>query len=67
MRTLIPLASALALVFASAGFSPVAGFQEADNLLDMDTFLEMESAGSPRISPAGDYILFTRTSVDKRG
>jgi dipeptidyl aminopeptidase/acylaminoacyl peptidase len=65
MRTLIPLASALALVFASAGFSPVAGFQEADNLLDMDTFLEMESAGSPRISPDGDYILFTRTSVDK--
>jgi dipeptidyl aminopeptidase/acylaminoacyl peptidase len=63
MRTLIPLASALALVFASAGFSPVAGFQEADNLLD--TFLEMESAGSPRISPDGDYILFTRTSVDK--
>jgi len=65
MRTLLPVASAVALVFASAGLSPLAGFQEADNLLDMDTYLEMESAGSPRISPDGDFILFTRTSVDK--
>ena len=31
----------------------------------MDSYLEMESVGNPRISPDGGYILFTRGSVDK--
>jgi len=65
MRTLIPVLSAAALLFGSAAFSRVAGFQESDHLLGMDTYLEMESAGNPRISPDGGYILFTRGSVDK--
>ncbi|MDW7761701.1 MAG: S9 family peptidase [Acidobacteriota bacterium] len=34
-------------------------------LLDLDTFMEMESVGSPLISPDGRHILFTRSFVDK--
>jgi dipeptidyl aminopeptidase/acylaminoacyl peptidase len=34
-------------------------------LLDLDTFMEMESVGSPLISPDGRHILFTRSWVDK--
>ena len=58
-------ATAAILLAASAALSPVAGFQQEAGLLDMDTYLEMESVGSPRISPDGAYILFTRGSVDK--
>ncbi len=65
MRTLLPAFSAAGFLLFSTGLSPAAGMQEANNLLDMDTYLEMESAGSPRISPDGGYILFTRGSVDK--
>lgn len=35
-------------------------------LLDTETFMEMESAGNPSISPDGKNILFTRTWVDKQ-
>ncbi|HIF24525.1 MAG TPA: S9 family peptidase, partial [Gemmatimonadetes bacterium] len=65
MRNLSPLFSAAVSLLASAALFPLAGFQQAEKLLDMDTYLEMESVGSPRISPDGDYILFTRGSVDK--
>lgn len=34
-------------------------------LLTRDTFMEMESIGSPDISPDGDLILFARSWVDK--
>lgn len=34
-------------------------------LLDSETFMEMESIGSPKISPDGKSILFTRTWIDK--
>lgn len=34
-------------------------------LLDNDTFMDMESLGSPDISPDGKHILFTRSWVDK--
>ena len=53
-----PLLLALALPV------PVAA-QQSTGLLDMDTYMEMESVGSPRISPDGRHILFTRGSVDK--
>ncbi|MXW09252.1 MAG: S9 family peptidase, partial [Gammaproteobacteria bacterium] len=54
----------LALVIAFA--PPVqSAAQQPSGLLDMDTYMEMESVGSPRISPDGNYILFTRGSVDK--
>ena len=55
---LIPLATAFALPTTAAA-------QQPGGLLDMDTYMEMESVGSPRISPDGGYILFTRGSVDK--
>ena len=38
--------------------------QEA-NFLTKETFMEMESVGSPNISPDGKHILFTRGWVDK--
>ncbi len=65
MRTVLTLLSATGFLLLTTGFSPAAGMQEGSKLLDMDTFLEMESAGSPQISPDGGYILFTRGSVDK--
>jgi len=36
-------------------------------LLGVETFMEMESVGSPAISPDGKNIIFTRTWVDKPG
>lgn len=65
MSTPIRISINAGLLLLCAGLSPVAGWQEPSKLLDMDTFLEMESAGSPEISPDGSYILFTRGSVDK--
>ena len=64
MRTPRTLFAASTLLLAFAQSSRAAAQQPA-GLLDMDTYLEMESVGSPRISPDGDYILFTRGSVDK--
>jgi dipeptidyl aminopeptidase/acylaminoacyl peptidase len=34
-------------------------------LLDIETFMEMESVGNPAVSPDGKQIIFTRTWVDK--
>jgi len=39
--------------------------QSKPRLLDKDTFMDMESVGSPQISPDGKQIIFTRTWVDK--
>ncbi len=39
--------------------------QNKPRLLDKETFMEMESVGSPQISPDGKTIIFTRTWVDK--
>ena len=36
------------------------------NLLDKDTFMEMESVSSPNISPDGERILFSRRRVDQQ-
>ncbi|MCP4707934.1 MAG: S9 family peptidase [Planctomycetes bacterium] len=36
-----------------------------DQLLDVETFMEMETLGSVQISPDGELILFTRGYVDK--
>ncbi len=65
MRKLFPLFWAVGLLMVSAGSFHVAALQQNSNLLGMDTYLEMESVGSPRISPDGGHILFTRGSVDK--
>jgi dipeptidyl aminopeptidase/acylaminoacyl peptidase len=42
-----------------------ASFAQAQKLLTKETFFEMESVGSPSISPDGKHILFTRQWVDK--
>src|SRR5512139_1811231 len=39
--------------------------QKTPKLLDIDTFMEMESVGEPEISPDGRSIIFTRAWVDK--
>jgi len=41
------------------------GWQKNEKLLDKETYMEMESVGSPNISPDGKHILFTRSWVDK--
>ncbi len=50
----------LALLLAAPAFA-----QTKTRLLDKETFMEMESVGSPQISPDGKTIIFTRTWVDK--
>ena len=65
MRNLSALFWATGLLFVSTPSFHAAALQQASSLLDMDTYLEMESVGSPRISPDGGHILFTRGSVDK--
>ena len=60
MRNPFALFWATGLLVVSAGSSPAAVLQQTNNLLGMDTYLEMESVGSPRISPDGGHILFTR-------
>ncbi len=39
--------------------------EKPTKLLDVETYMEMESVGNPDISPDGKSILFTRTWVDK--
>ena len=55
---------ALGLVFI---FSHLLSGQDkkADKLLGIETFLDMESVGTPAISPDGQNIIFTRTWTDK--
>ena len=65
MRNLFALFWGAGLLVVSAGSTQAAAVQQTSSLLDMDTYLEMESVGSPRISPDGGHILFTRGSVDK--
>ncbi len=65
MRHLFPMLSAVGFLLVSATSFPAAALQQTSTLLGMDTYLEMESVGSPRISPDGGHILFTRGSVDK--
>jgi len=43
----------------------IIGDEKKSKLLDKETFMEMESVGSPNISPDGKHILFTRRWVDK--
>jgi dipeptidyl aminopeptidase/acylaminoacyl peptidase len=50
-----------ALVFASAAVSA----QTAPRGLDKDTFMDMETLGSPAIAPDGSQIVFTRGWIDK--
>jgi dipeptidyl aminopeptidase/acylaminoacyl peptidase len=53
----------LAFCFIAAGV--LLGEETNFKLLDKETYLEMESIRSPRISPDGTQVLFTRSWVDK--
>jgi len=54
----------LAFYGVLAGAGPAAA-EVKPKLLETETFFEMESVGSPQISPDGKLILFTRGWVDK--
>src|SRR5436190_1335239 len=41
------------------------GAQTGKRLLDKETFMDMESVGTPAISPDGKRVVFSRTWVDK--
>jgi dipeptidyl aminopeptidase/acylaminoacyl peptidase len=58
----------LITVVCLAGAALAAGAADgpqAHRLLTVETFFDMESVGSPNISPDGKNILFTRTWVDR--
>jgi len=57
------LVSCLAASIVFFGISPAA--QKNDKRLETETYFEMESIGSPQISPDGKSIIFTRGWVDK--
>ena len=57
------LVSCLAVSIVFLGISPAA--QKNDKRLETETYFEMESIGSPQISPDGKSIIFTRGWVDK--
>lgn len=58
--------SAFCLIFAlSVGVHRSFGEEKDYKLLDEATYMEMESVGSPNISPDGELIIFTREWVDK--
>ena len=58
------LAVCISLIFSmSLGLS--LGTEKDYKLLDEETYMEMETVGSPNISPDGKQIIFTRGWVDK--
>jgi len=58
-RSIVTFAALCLLLMAAATAQP------KPRLLDKETFMEMESVGSPNISPDGKQIVFSRTWVDK--
>ena len=58
--------SSIVLICALSMCTPfAAGYAGDSKKLTMETYMEMESVGSPNISPDGKHILFTRRWVDK--
>lgn len=62
-KQLVPFIVASLCLFIITGMA-TAG-EKKHKLLNKETFMEMESVGSPNISPDGRSILFTRRWVDK--
>ncbi len=54
----------MVLIFAN-GMGSGLEVEKVYKLLDMETYMEMETVGSPNISPDGEQIIFTRGWVDK--
>ncbi len=65
MRNKIEKLIVVNLLLLIAGLGTTFAKQKNYKLLDMETYMEMESIGSPNISPDGKQILFTRGWVDK--
>ena len=63
-RHTLPMLSAV-MVAAVVVFAPDLAAQSRTRGLDKDTFMNMESVGSPAIAPDGSQVVFTRTWVDK--
>jgi dipeptidyl aminopeptidase/acylaminoacyl peptidase len=62
------LATALCATVLATVLGPAVAAGQAGasyRLLDMDTYLEMESVSGPQISPDGRHVIFTRGWVDK--
>ena len=55
----------ISLLLLIAGIGTTFAKQKNFKLLNMETYMEMESIRSPNISPDGRHILFTRGWVDK--
>jgi len=55
----------MCLMVLIAGVIASFGKERDYKLLNMETYMEMESIRSPNISPDGKHILFTRGWVDK--
>ena len=65
MRNKIEKLLAISLLLLIASLGTTFAKQKNYKLLDMETYMEMESIRSPNISPDGRHILFTRGWVDK--
>lgn len=65
MRKILTRVLVISLLIFGLGTVATAGEQKDYKLLDEETFMEMESVGSPDISPDGKHILFTRGWIDK--
>ena len=59
------IASTILVILALVAAAAADQAPLAPRLLDLDTFMDMETVGSPAISPDGKQILFTRGWVDK--
>ncbi|NIN92686.1 S9 family peptidase, partial [bacterium] len=66
MRKIAAQSIVISLLLFSVGLETAFGGEKAFKLLDKETYMEMESVGSPNISPDGKHIIFTRGWIDKR-
>jgi dipeptidyl aminopeptidase/acylaminoacyl peptidase len=66
MRKIIAQSIVISLLLFSVGLETTFGAEKNYKLLDKETYMEMESIGSPNISPDGVHILFTRGWIDKK-
>ena len=66
MRKIITQSIVISLLLFSVGLETTFGGEKNYRLLDKETHMEMESIGSPNISPDGKHIIFTRGWIDKK-
>ena len=66
MRKIMAQSIVISLLLFSVGLETTFGGEKNYRLLDKETHMEMESIGSPNISPDGKHIIFTRGWIDKK-